>query len=1121
MKKITFIFITILIILYLPASLLAAQRTITTYTWDKNILVTSPGSATGKDALPPFIPPSGSGNPQFPPIVNNTASPSITIDPVTQSIAMGSGIDDGSGSLWYGGTSPAGTCNPCNSGVCTFGLGFRAYFEFIYITKDSSTDSNANADGFTFTVMNAQKNDIWKRGGPPNTSVSLGELMGYAGPGNTSSSSSLPLDKLPLDGLGLEPPKFAIEFDTYPNPTAMTYNGCSNGRNDHNNNNHVALMFWGQNLAGNCDTRSTAGSGYPQASFDDNVHGAGDGTTSNPYNSSYSGNGSGLGGYYERAKSAYNWLEDGQTHRVRIEVFRTSATRTYEVKVWVDCESLAAPYTACPVNEYIYFQDIYNPYTNNSYLPKIDRTQQLDATLSPMLDNILFGFTEGTGAATQQLQINNFSVYFPTSNISPTSASYSVSAATGQTVSVAAAATSCAWPVKSNNDWITVTSPAGPSGTGAGTVTYSITANGGAARTGTITIGGQIFTVTQAGCTITVGTPSNLSFALGGGNGTVSITATAGCPWATSNNGNTWITVTPASSAGTGAAQTVNYSVAANAGVARTGTMTIANQTFTVTQAGKLAQTISALTFNPTTLAVGGTATASATATSGLAVTFSSTTPGVCTTSGTNGSTITGITAGTCTIAANQAGNATYAAAPQVTNNITVGMANQTISTITFTPATLVVGGTTTATATATSGLPVTFSSITTGVCTASGTNGSTITGVAAGTCMIAANQAGNANYNPATQVTGNITVGKANQSTLTVNATTPLAYNTSETLGSTGGSGTGAVTYSSTGSCIVAGTTLTANSGTGTCSVTATKAADTNYNVTTSGAVIVTLSKANQATLTVNATTPLAYNTSETLGSTGGSGTGAITYSATGSCTVSGTTLTANSGTGMCSVTATKAADTNYNATTSAAVVVTLSKSNQTISAITFTPSTLVIGGTTTASATATSGLTVTFSSTTPGVCTASGTNGSTITGIAAGTCTIAANQAGNANYNTALQVTNSVTISCTLTIADNSFACKSGTGNVRVYIKVYLTDGAGNPVTDATVTYTVSGGGGNGTLTNNGGGYYGGNQTSNCGLGGTCVRTGNLSGSRTVTITATRAGCTGSPLTKTMTVP
>ena len=38
--------------------------------------------------------------------------------------------------------------------------------------------------------------------------------------------------------------------------------------------------------------------------MDDNYHGAGDGTTSNPYNSSLSGDGANLGGYYERSRNA-------------------------------------------------------------------------------------------------------------------------------------------------------------------------------------------------------------------------------------------------------------------------------------------------------------------------------------------------------------------------------------------------------------------------------------------------------------------------------------------------------------------------------------------------------------------------------------------------------------------------------------------------------------------------------------------------------------------------------------------------------------------------------------------------------------------------------------------------
>ncbi len=72
-------------------------------------------------------------------------------------------------------------------------------------------------------------------------------------------------------------------------------------------------------------------------------------------------------------------------------------------------------------------------------------------------------------------------------------------------------------------------------------------------------------------------------------------------------------------------------------------------------------------------MVAGGTSTASATASSGLAVAFSSTTPTICTV---NGSAVTGVAAGTCSIAADQAGDASFSAAPQVTANITVTAAN-------------------------------------------------------------------------------------------------------------------------------------------------------------------------------------------------------------------------------------------------------------------------------------------------------------------------------------------------------------------------------------------------------------------------------------------------------------
>ena len=85
-----------------------------------------------------------------------------------------------------------------------------------------------------------------------------------------------------------------------------------------------------------------------------------------------------------------------------------------------------------------------------------------------------------------------------TYSISPTSASVAASGGTG-TVSVTAGA-GCNWTATSNAAFITIT--AGASGTGSGTLSYSVANNAStASRTGTLTIAGQTFTVTQAGTT--------------------------------------------------------------------------------------------------------------------------------------------------------------------------------------------------------------------------------------------------------------------------------------------------------------------------------------------------------------------------------------------------------------------------------------------------------------------------------------------------------------------------------------------------------------------------------------------------------------------------------------------
>ncbi len=141
------------------------------------------------------------------------------------------------------------------------------------------------------------------------------------------------------------------------------------------------------------------------------------------------------------------------------------------------------------------------------------------------------------------------------------------------------AAAGCGWTAVSNVAWITVNS--GSNGSGNGSVGFTVAANTGASRNGTLTIAGKIFTVNQsADCTFTLDSTSSGAPAEGG-TSSVNVTANSGCAWSATSN-STWITVVGgANGSGNG---TVGYTVAPNTGAARTGTISIAGQTFTVNQ---------------------------------------------------------------------------------------------------------------------------------------------------------------------------------------------------------------------------------------------------------------------------------------------------------------------------------------------------------------------------------------------------------------------------------------------------------------------------------------------------------------------------------------------------------
>jgi hypothetical protein len=159
---------------------------------------------------------------------------------------------------------------------------------------------------------------------------------------------------------------------------------------------------------------------------------------------------------------------------------------------------------------------------------------------------------------------------------------------------------------------------------------------------------------------------------------------------------------------------------------------------FTVT---KLDQTI---TFGPLPDRTFGDApfTVSATATSGLAVSFNAS--GQCAVAGST-LTLTGV--GSCTITASQAGDATHNAAPPVGQTFSIRKGSQTIV---FGPLPVqpIDDPPFPITATASSGLVVSFSA--SGQCTVSG-NIVTLTGI--GSCTITASQSGDTEHNAALPV--------------------------------------------------------------------------------------------------------------------------------------------------------------------------------------------------------------------------------------------------------------------------------------------------------------------------------------------------------------------------------
>ncbi len=408
----------------------------------------------------------------------------------------------------------------------------------------------------------------------------------------------------------------------------------------------------------------------------------------------------------------------------------------------------------------------------------------------------------------------------------------------------------------------------------------------------------------------------------------------------------------------------------------------------------QLAQTITfaalpTLTYGEAPFAV------SATASSGLAVSFASTTPSICTVSGSTVTVVGG--QNNCTILATQAGNGGYLAAPAVSRSSYVNRIGQSITFPAIAPQ--IYGTALPLSATASSGLAVSFASTTTSICTVSGTSA---TMISVGSCTIQATQVGNNDYLAAGAVNKSFKVSQAAQ-TITFAALPTLTYGeTGVTLSATATSGLPVTLTSTTPTiCTVSGTTLNLVGGQNNCTIKATQVGNSNYLAATAVTRSAYVNRKAQS-ITFAAILPQADGSQLALTATATSGL-AISYASTTSstCTVSGTTATMIA-LGTCTIQATQSGNSDY----LAAGTVNKSFKVELAQTITFSALPALTYGAApfTVSATASSGLAVGFASTTPSICTVSGTTVTVVGGQ--NNCTIQATQAGNSVYAAATPV-------------------------------------------------------------------------------------------------------------------
>lgn len=433
------------------------------------------------------------------------------------------------------------------------------------------------------------------------------------------------------------------------------------------------------------------------------------------------------------------------------------------------------------------------------------------------------------------------------------------------------------------------------------------------------------------------------------------------------------------------------------------------NETFTSVSTSaelfvsKASQSISGLT-NINKIMTDGPFSLEATASSGLPVSYTSSDPRVATISG-NKVTIVG--AGSLTITASQAGNGTYNAAANVIAYLNVNKASQTISGLSnmeknLTDAPFRLG------ATASSGLPVKYSLSNTSVATIFENE---VKIIGPGTVTITVSQEGNATYHAAWTVSAVLTVGGGGANTTQIlsylydmnrlTTTPPFVLDVTATSGLP-------VSFVSSNSAVatISGNILTIV-GAGTTTITASQAGNEKYMPAPTQTAILTVTKAKQyieGTLyypKVTTDAPFSFDAVATSGLP-------LTFKAIhpSVATVSGNTVTIlKAGGALFEVT--QEGNGIYEPVKNEIYVYT-TKAPQTISGLS-NISKGISDAPFTLTGKSSSGLPLTYSSSDPY---AASISGNTVTIHSAGTVTITASQKGNETYNSASEVSVTLTI-------------------------------------------------------------------------------------------------------------